>query len=75
MNSHDYPTRVNTGTTISGSSSPNVNIYVTNALAGFTANGQTVSLVSGQCLNFNTPFLVTGDITNATVGKVFYFYH
>lgn len=74
MNDKDYPVRVNTSTTITGSSAPNVNIYVTNALAGFTANGQTTTLVSGQALNFTSPYLVTGNITNATAGSIFYYY-
>ena len=74
MNDKDYPVRVNTGTTISGSNSLNTNIYITNALAGFTANGQATSLVSGQVLNFSSPYLVTGNVTNATAGSVFYYY-
>jgi len=74
MNDKDYPVRVNTSTTISGSLASNVNIYITNALAGFTANSQATSLVSGQALNFTSPYLVTGDITNATAGTIFYYY-
>ena len=74
MNSKDYPVQVNTGTTISGSLMPGVDMYITNALAGFTANGQSISMVSGQALNFTSPFRVTGDVTSATAGKVFYYF-
>lgn len=74
MNDKDYPVRVNTSTTITGSSTPNVHMYITNALAGFTANGQATNLVSGQALNFTSPYLVTGNVTNATAGTIFYYY-
>lgn len=74
MNEKDTPLQVNNGTSIAQSSSSDVNIYITNALASFTANGLNTSLVSGQVLNLNSPYLVTGNVTNCTPGTIFFYY-
>lgn len=74
MNDKDYPVKVNTSSTITASLDPNKNIYITNALASFTANGQATNLVSGQALNFTSPYLVTGNVTSSTAGTVFYYF-
>ena len=53
------------------------NIYIVAAIANFTANG--VACVPNNVLldgnvNFgNNPFLVTGAVSSATVGTVFYY--
>lgn len=74
VNSHDYPVQVNTGTTISGSLMPGVDMYITNALGNFTANGQAIAVTGGQAINFTSPFRVTGDVTSTTAGKIFYYF-
>jgi hypothetical protein len=47
------------------------NIYIVAASANFTAN--SVACVPGQ-INFgNNPFLVTGAVSSATVGTIWYY--
>ena len=47
-------------------------IMVTAATASFTANG--VNIPGTQVFISNAPLLVTGSITNATTGTIFYYY-
>ncbi len=64
---------VNTGTVISGKQG--YDIAVTAAINSFTANGVSVpSSVTNQVYLSNAPLLVTGNITNATAGTIFYYY-
>lgn len=50
-------------------------IAITIANSGFTANGMDIKLDQGKQLNLqNTPLLVTGHVTNATPGTIFYYY-
>lgn len=74
MNQKDTPVQINTGTSITQSTSAGVFIYITNALGNFTANGQATQLVSGQVLNFASPYLVTGAVTNCAPATIFYYY-
>jgi len=76
------PVQVNSGTTISdpGSNTDGFgvksekDIYITAATANFTANDVNVVVASGG-VNFGpeNPFLVTGAVTNAQVGTIFYY--
>jgi hypothetical protein len=63
----------NTGTSI-----PQVtglNIYVTAAISGFSANGTNFPVsTSNQLYLANAPLLITGSITNAAAGTIFYYY-
>ena len=64
---------VNTGTVISGKQG--YDIAVTAAINSFTANGVSVpSSITNQVYLSNAPLLVTGNITNATAGTIFYYY-
>jgi hypothetical protein len=47
------------------------NIYIVVATANFTAN--SVACVPGNVNFGNNPFLVTGAVSSATVGTVFYY--
>lgn len=50
-------------------------IAIVAANSGFTANGINVKIEQGQQLNLqNAPLLVTGHVTNATPGSIFYYY-
>jgi hypothetical protein len=50
-------------------------IAVTAAINSFTANGVNIpSSVTNQVYLSNAPLLVTGNITNATAGTIFYYY-
>ena len=50
-------------------------IAVTAAINSFTANGVSVpSSITNQVYLSNAPLLVTGNITNATAGTIFYYY-
>jgi|TARA_R100000084_G_C4530016_1_gene90727 hypothetical protein len=75
------PVKVNTATTISDPGSDTDafgvrhinNIYVTAATAKFTANDVDIVVASGG-LNFGeNPLHVTGAVTNAQVGTIFYY--
>ena len=64
---------VNTGTVISGKQG--YDIAVTAAINSFTANGVNIpSSITNQVYLSNAPLLVTGNITSATVGTIFYYY-
>ena len=64
---------VNTGTVVSGKQG--YDIAVTAAINSFTANGVNIpSSVTNQVYLSNAPLLVTGNITNATAGTIFYYY-
>ncbi len=47
------------------------NIYIVAATANFTAN--SVACVPGSVNFGNTPFLVTGAVSSATVGTIWYY--
>lgn len=50
-------------------------IMVVAAISGFTANGLNIpASTTNQLYLSNCPLQVTGDITNAAAGTVFYFY-
>jgi len=50
-------------------------IAVTAAINSFTANGVNIpSSITNQVYLSNAPLLVTGNITNATAGTIFYYY-
>ena len=63
----------NTGTSI-----PKVtgkNIVVTAAISGFTANGVNIpTSITNQLYLDTSPLLITGSITNAAAGTIFYYY-
>lgn len=64
---------VNTGTTIPAKDG--YNIAVTAAINSFTANGINIpTSTSNQIYLSQAPLLVTGSITNATAGTIFYYY-
>jgi hypothetical protein len=64
---------VNTGTVVSGKQG--YDIAVTAAINSFTANGVSIpSSITNQVYLSNAPLLVTGNITNATAGTIFYYY-
>ncbi len=64
---------VNTGTVISGKQG--YDIAVTAAINSFTANGVSIpSSITNQVYLSNAPLLVTGNITSATAGTIFYYY-
>jgi len=72
MNEKDIPVVVNTGTSVT--SVTGKVIYLTNASSNFTANGVNVIIPTG-CLNFSSPFAITGNITNASAGSLFYYFY
>jgi hypothetical protein len=47
------------------------NIYIVAATASFTAN--SVACVPGNVNFSNNPFLVTGAVTGATIGTIWYY--
>jgi hypothetical protein len=47
------------------------NIYIVTASAAFTAN--SVACVPGQVNFGNNPFLVTGAVSAATIGTIWYY--
>ena len=50
-------------------------IAVTAAINSFTANGVNIpSSVTNQVYLSNAPLRVTGNVTNATAGTLFYYY-
>ena len=50
------------------------NIYIVAATAAFTANGVACNPATVQGVNFgNNPFLVTGAVSSATVGTIWYY--
>jgi hypothetical protein len=50
------------------------NIYIVAATAAFTANGVACNPATVQGVNFgNNPFLVTGAVSGATVGTIWYY--
>jgi hypothetical protein len=50
-------------------------IAITAAISGFTANGINIpTSITNQLYLSNAPFLVTGNITNASAGTIFYYY-
>ena len=66
-------TSVNTGTSIVAKDG--FDIAVVAAINSFTANGVNIpSSVTNQVYLSNAPLLVTGNITNATTGTIFYYY-
>jgi hypothetical protein len=67
-----FPLQFNTGTSVLARTGQD--IYLFSALASFTANGVTTSLVSGQALNLQNPAKITGNISNCTVGSLAYAY-
>jgi hypothetical protein len=76
------PVQVNSATTVAdpGSSTGGFgvksekDIYVTSATANFTANDVNIVVASGG-VNFGSenPLVVTGAITNAQIGTIFYY--
>jgi hypothetical protein len=64
---------VNTGTVISGKQG--YDIAITAAINSFTANGVNIPVsTTNQLYLSNAPLLVTGNVTNATAGTIFYYY-
>ena len=64
---------VNTGTVISGKQGYDIDI--TAAISGFTANGVNIpTSITNQVYLGDNPLQVTGSITNATAGTIFYYY-
>jgi len=50
-------------------------IAITAAIAGFTANGVNIpTSATNQVYLGDAPLLVTGNITNATAGTIFFYY-
>ena len=63
----------NTGTSVPKLSGRN--IIVTAAISGFTANGVNIPTSTTNQLYLDTsPLLITGSITNAAAGTIFYYY-
>ena len=66
-------TQVNSGTTITAKTG--FKIAIVAALNSFTANGVNVATsITNQAYLGNSPLLVTGNVTNATIGTIFYYY-
>ena len=64
---------VNTGTVISGKQG--YDIAITAAINSFTANGVNIPVsTTNQLYLSNAPLLVTGNVTNAAAGTIFYYY-
>ena len=64
---------VNTSSVISGKQG--YDIAITAAISGFSANGVNIpSSPTNQLYLSNAPLLVTGNVTNASVGTIFYYY-
>ena len=82
MAQNTTPCQVNSGTSISapGTSTDAFgvkitrNIYIVAATAAFTANGVACNPATVQGVNFgNNPFLVTGAVSSATAGTIWYY--
>mgnify|MGYP001578670235 FL=1 len=76
------PSQVNSGTSIADprtdtdaySVKRKRNIYIIAATAAFTANGVACNPATVQGVNFgNNPFLVTGAVSSATAGTIWYY--
>jgi hypothetical protein len=76
------PCQVNSGTSITdpGTDTDSFgvkrkrNIYIVAATAAFTANGVACNPATVQGVNFgNNPFLVTGAVSSATAGTIWYY--
>jgi hypothetical protein len=66
-------TSVNTATSIPAKDG--YNIAVVAAINSFTANGINIpTSITNQLYLADCPLLVTGNITNATIGTIFYYY-
>ena len=66
-------TSVNTGTSIIAKDG--FDIAVVAAINSFTANGVNIpTSITNQLYLGNAPLAVTGNITNATAGTIFYYY-
>jgi len=66
-------TSVNTGTSILAKNG--FDIAVVAAINSFTANGVNIpTSTTNQLYLGQSPLAVTGNITNATVGTIFYYY-
>ena len=73
------PCQVNSGTSVSDPGTDTDafgvrtkrNIYIVAATANFTAN--SVACVPGNVNFGNNPFLVTGAVSSATVGTIWYY--
>lgn len=64
---------VNTSSVISGKQG--YDIAITAAISGFSANGVNIpSSPTNQLYLSNAPLLVTGNVTNASAGTIFYYY-
>ena len=78
---HNKPVQVNTAVTIADPGTDtdafgvrhNDNIYITAATAKFTANDVNVVVASGGVNFGENPLQVTGAVTNAQVGTIFYY--
>lgn len=67
-------TIVNTGTSIIAKQG--YDIAVVAAINSFTANGVNIpTSITNQLYLGDSPFLVSGNITNATIGTIFYYYN
>lgn len=50
-------------------------IAITAAISGFTANGVSIpTSITNQLYLGDAPLLVTGNVTNAAAGTIFYYY-
>jgi len=50
-------------------------IAITAAISGFTANGVNIpTSITNQLYLGDAPLLVTGNVTNASAGTIFYYY-
>ena len=76
------PCQVNSGTSITDPGTDTDafgvkrkrNIYIVAATAAFTANGVACNPATVQGVNFgNNPFLVTGAVSSATAGTIWYY--
>jgi hypothetical protein len=76
------PSQVNSGTSIADPGTDTDafgvkrkrNIYIIAATAAFTANGVACNPATVQGVNFgNNPFLVTGAVSSATAGTIWYY--
>ena len=66
-------TSVNTGTSVAAKDG--FDIAVVAAINSFTANGVNIpTSITNQVYLGDNPLQVTGSITNATAGTIFYYY-
>ena len=81
MPANTSPSQVNSATTIADPGSntdafgviTKRNIYIVAALDTFTANGVACNPGDESVSFGNNPFLVTGAVTSATVGTIWYY--